>query len=993
PFRSPDPSPSPSPSPSPNPLLLSFSIRFPANPNRDLNPNPPSRHPDRPRSLFLLALGFPGFVSSETLIRALRFRSLPSAQPGAVSMAGGNLDLPEDLLPSKLADEAWAGKDTLTGGNGMEKKLMGFLDKWKDQVTSENSIPLCLPNGSMLSPVTTRFTIKDTRSPSLAPSVTLPDSVQNDMRRLDGSMEKKEWRRNANDLESNRRWRDEERETGLLGRREWKKEGDRETEYRKSDHHPDNISMREAPDLRTLSSSDWLHEVSNRSAGNESRRDSKWSSRWGPEDKDKEPRKEKKVDVDKEGSHAEKQSFIANLRPLSGSDSHDKWRPRHRQEIHSSGSSVLRAAPGFGLERDRVEGPPVPFASGRGRSNSVTVLQFGRPSAAGPIGAAPINKEQFWYSRGKLLDIYRNQKMSVVDAIPDGFEEVPLVTGSSSLTPLAFVAPDVDEEVLLKDIWKGKVRSSELSLSQERAVIINETEIDGGKTIVEKKHDEQGSFTTSRDLDTDCKSENNPDIRINLVGPDGLVPVVVDHDGVSDKPVSDGNIINSEINVGEIELVNVDGRSCLLDILKNIKLEGEDSTVSLDVSAKLPDETYPLFDASVEIPNTNKHEINKIEKKHLEQGTSLEELSLLYQDPQGEIQGPFLGVDIISWFEQGFFGTDLPVCLSDAPEGTPFQPLGEIMPHLKLETHTISDAPSAEKFEAVDITRGNLDACVSSSHSNGSFMTNGQQRVLSWDALGHHMKPNVVESEASVNPNKERLSFSNSEASLGNTCVDGKIFLDFAGQDAEVVSFNGRPMSDMEVSGKLVNDHIALSSSTTGHHFMVADTGNTSFSSHKIPRDNDLNPLGLLWSELEATHRKHPLSSTIPLSSEKLIDNHDAARNAFLCSHNQERFNLTSDYPVAKESWANNCRMSKGLNIIHDTIDANNLSRFEAESNQLNLEQQLRFQQLQKQQLEEQCLLAHQDVEFAGTFFNQMHGPVHQHHLVNQQSMEDLGAY
>ncbi|RWW82297.1 hypothetical protein BHE74_00009246 [Ensete ventricosum] len=285
----------------------------------------------------------------------------------------------------------------------------------------------------------------------------------------------------------------------------------------------------------------------------------------------------------------------------------------------------------------------------------------------------------------------------------------------------------------------------------------------------------------------DCKSEDNPDIRINLVvGPVGLAPVVVDHDVVYDKPVSDGDILSSEINVGKIELVNVDGRSCLSDILKNIKLEGEDSTVSLDVSAKLPDESYPLFDASFEVPNTSKHEISKIEKKHLEQGTSLEELSLLYQDPQGDIQGPFLVVDIISWFEQGFFGTDLLVCLSDAPEGTPFQPLGEIMPHMKLETHTISDAPSAENVEAVETTRGDLDACVPLFQSSGSFITNGQQQVLSWDALGHHMQPNVVESEASVNPNKERLSFSISEAPLGTACVDRKIFHDFAGQDAEV---------------------------------------------------------------------------------------------------------------------------------------------------------------------------------------------------------------
>lgn len=60
-----------------------------------------------------------------------------------------------------------------------------------------------------------------------------------------------------------------------------------------------------------------------------------------------------------------------------------------------------------------------------------------------------------------------------------------------------------------------------------------------------------------------------------------------------------------------------------------------------------------------------------------------EDLSILYTDPQGEVQGPFLGVDIIGWFEAGFFGLDLPVRLMDAPEGTPFTALENIMPHLK----------------------------------------------------------------------------------------------------------------------------------------------------------------------------------------------------------------------------------------------------------------------------------------------------------------------
>jgi len=65
------------------------------------------------------------------------------------------------------------------------------------------------------------------------------------------------------------------------------------------------------------------------------------------------------------------------------------------------------------------------------------------------------------------------------------------------------------------------------------------------------------------------------------------------------------------------------------------------------------------------------------------QQVSPEDLCLLYTDPQGEVQGPFLGVDIIGWFEAGFFGLELPVRLMDAPDGTPFSPLENIMPHLK----------------------------------------------------------------------------------------------------------------------------------------------------------------------------------------------------------------------------------------------------------------------------------------------------------------------
>ncbi|KAF2292940.1 hypothetical protein GH714_029990 [Hevea brasiliensis] len=79
---------------------------------------------------------------------------------------------------------------------------------------------------------------------------------------------------------------------------------------------------------RAFPSPDRWHEGSNRNSGHEARRDSKWSSRWGPEDKEKESRTEKRTDVDKEkdDAHYDNQSSIVSNRSASerDSDSRDK---------------------------------------------------------------------------------------------------------------------------------------------------------------------------------------------------------------------------------------------------------------------------------------------------------------------------------------------------------------------------------------------------------------------------------------------------------------------------------------------------------------------------------------------------------------------------------------------------------------------------------------------------------------------------------------------
>lgn len=292
------------------------------------------------------------------------------------------------------------------------------------------------------------YEFQELRAPN---SLSTGNSTESNLKegwRLEGSEDKKDRRRIASDSDSSRRWREEERETSLLsGRRD----------RRKPDRRVDNVSVRETIENRALPPSDRWTDGSNRNSGLETRRDSKWSTRWGPEDKEKESRTEKRTESEKEDVHIDNQTGIVNNRAASDrdSDSRDKWRPRHRMEVHSAGPASYRAAPGFGLEKGWTKGSNMGFTVGRGRSNS-----SGRASSGGPIGAVQFDKNEsvpgkpslldgtFCYPRGKLLDIYRRQKFdSAFTSMPANLDEVPSITEVGILEPLAFVSPDAEEEV------------------------------------------------------------------------------------------------------------------------------------------------------------------------------------------------------------------------------------------------------------------------------------------------------------------------------------------------------------------------------------------------------------------------------------------------------------------------------------------------------------------------------------------------------------------
>ncbi|XP_068656236.1 protein ESSENTIAL FOR POTEXVIRUS ACCUMULATION 1-like isoform X2 [Aristolochia californica] len=876
-------------------------------------------------------------------------------------MVESKVDLPEDLLSLKSSNEPWAAKDATGGGNDDEKVLVGFLDDSKDQATSESSIPLS-PQWLYAKPTES----KDTRMPNPLTAGNSTDPSQKEGWRLEGSQDKKEWRRNASEIDSGCRWREEERETGLLGRRERRKEGERESEYRKNDRRTDSVSIRETTDRTSLSSTDRWHDVGGRSSVHETRRDSKWSSRWGPEDKEKDPRTEKRTETEKEDVHSEKQpSFVGANRSASEVDSRDKWRPRHRQETHTGGSSVYRAAPGFGLERGRSESS-VGFAPGRGRSSIIGSLPISRISTSGPIGATRSDKSDvgysksglpggaFCYPRGKLLDIYRKQKLvPYFESMPTGLEEVPPITQSTSLEPLAFVAPDAEEEAVLEDIWKGKITSSGASYHSTRDKNGRANDSDADVFSTESKL-KAPLLCGNKEVSGELYRKLNEESLSN----DVLTSILEDPDSCSRseskvmsameisslrEPVSNSQV-DYDPKFSDTSLVNGHEHVEASNFLKQLKFAEGGSVASSD--SPLPDDTSSLFDLlnPKEIAKSEQL-VNATDLKPSEHVLPPEEISLYYRDPQGEIQGPFLGVDIISWFEQGFFGTDLPVCLSDAPEGTPFQELGEVMSHLKLKARSGSSRTQlSSDLRLSDAVEGKFEASTAVPDFVSLTAINEQQWATSRESrIEEAMEPHYNMGPASCAERPPNISNSVRQH-----------FHEFAGQDTEEVLFSRRPESSSGIMrGKpSANLHDTLGN-VASNHFLANERVEAGIHNHKVLKDGDnLHPLGLLWSELEdGTHLRRSQSSNIS-------DIGHIKENS-LFSHKLNSFNGQVDDSTISDAWADSYRRNAlaNSNVIQDARDAHHLSHMEHDPGRSELaEHFLLAQQLQKQQLQQQLL-------------------------------------
>ncbi|WKA04122.1 hypothetical protein VitviT2T_022182 [Vitis vinifera] len=911
-------------------------------------------------------------------------------------MADGTIDFPDDLLSTKAPDEHWTDKDEVLGGKGDGKVLMGLLDGLKDQATSESSIPLS-PQWLYAKPVEAKILIGGTsgemRAPNPIPHGNSTDPNQKDGWRLDGSQDKKDWRRTAADIESSRRWREEERETGLLGRRD----------RRKEERRADVIPTRETAESRALTSSDRWHD-NNRSSVHEPRRDNKWSSRWGPEDKEKDSRTEKRTDVEKEDPHVDKQSFSANRTAAErDNDSRDKWRPRHRMEVHVGGSATYRSAPGFGLERGRVEGSNVRFAPGRGKPNASGLLQIGRPLSAGSSGFVPgdkndnvFGKSAYCYPRGKLLDIYRKQNtVPAFDTIPVEMEQVPSITQVDSIGPLAFVAPDSDEEAVLGDIWNGKITTSgvfyssfreknvgsdenltgigDLTLTEGKQVSLNNTEFD---------YESLGKTADDQAYQGDPHKEGEQDFvsPIGVAVTDDLTPAVSNR--------YDFSSLRELDSTGHNELKPLQNQQWTDSAPKHLKLEHTEAALSSEISTQLPDDSSSLFDfSSIEKISSSNQDLLKGNNVafSLERTIPPEELSLCYCDPQGVTQGPFLGIDIISWFEQGFFGADLPVRLSDAPDGSPFQELGEIMPHLKNKARSASSSDLVTKSEKSDAFGDGLGESIPDlASAKVSAVLNDQQWESSVfeDSSGVYVQPRIPKQECPVEPQyTEDQGFQNFFA------LDEKVA--FLGESA-TSSGNMRKLS--------ANVHGSFPDLSSRPSFAneFAETG--------VPMDNDdkLHPFGLLMSELRGSHMRSSQSSNLPSNIGDQSHFIDTLHERDVLLPRQSSLGAVSDQSLVAETWSDDYRRNicSNSSVHQGAIDARHLSRMEQEFSGYDLAEHLMSQKLQKEQLQPQNrpsphptshFIGSGVEQFPGFSFSQSKNPVLQqsvHHPA--QDMEHL---
>ncbi|PSS31349.1 PERQ amino acid-rich with GYF domain-containing protein [Actinidia chinensis var. chinensis] len=463
--------------------------------------------------------------------------------------------------------------------------------------------------------------------------------------------------------------------------------------------------------------------------------------------------------------HAEEDREGDHYRPWkSNANNRGKVEPPHHPT-----STPSKQGSTFGYGRGRGENGPPTFLHSRGKvgpggssmNSTIHSQSFGTVSEKSEIEHAV--PSPFSYSRTKLLDVYRMTDMRSCQKMLDGFVPVPALTREEPSEPLAFSAPSPDESVILKGIDKGEVISSgapqvfkdgsigrnsndfgqarRANFGSREDLPLTVTDSEGENIGDSKGHHSnhsEGISSEKRWLSSrlDEKMESTQDQQIyadnkltfEALREDGT-GFRTDKVALSKESSSQGSSFAhlgtawQSPSIGErtsTHLTSHDWTEIPTDVRPRTTDIGwlqPQNDMNNEKGAGLADLSYSKggskWQASEDLiirrqPSAvldRKQEAGKLSQP------SPEDLLLYYEDPQGEIQGPFSGSDIIGWFESGYFGIDLQVRLANAPHDSPFSSLGDVMPHLRAKARPPPGFNALKQTEIVDeSSRSNFSA-------------------------------------------------------------------------------------------------------------------------------------------------------------------------------------------------------------------------------------------------------------------------------------------
>ncbi|XP_020879691.1 uncharacterized protein LOC9299790 isoform X2 [Arabidopsis lyrata subsp. lyrata] len=568
------------------------------------------------------------------------------------------------------------------------------------------------------------------------------------------------------DAESGRRdrWRDEERDTLSSVRKDRWRNGDKDSGDNKKVDRWDNVAPKFGEPRR--GPNDRWTDSGNKDAAPEQRRESKWNSRWGPDDKETEIPRNRWDEPGKDGEIIREKGPSL---PTGDGDHYRPWRPsqgRGRGEALHSQSTPNKQVTPFSHSRGRGENTAI-FSAGRGRLSPGGSLFTNASNQSHPPGSAsdkggsgPGETPHLRYSRMKLLDVYRMADTECYEKFPDGFIEVPSLTSEQPTDPLALCAPSSDEVNVLDAIEKGKIVSSGApQTTKDGPSGRNPVEFSQPRRIRPAGSREDMTFGAEESKDESGETRNYPDDKFR---PEAS------HEGYA--PFRRGN----EVPVRELKEPSMQGNTHVQsaspwrqpsagersnrnshdwnDPSADSRLKSSDSVWSHPKDAinhlggnnmMLPQSKGesrwqisedPALRRQPSLVFDREQEVRKLLP------SSPEELTLYYKDPQGLIQGPFSGSDIIGWFEAGYFGIDLLVRLASEPNEAPFSLLGDVMPHLRAKSGPPPGFTGAKQNEFVDAAGTSAFPGVGKVHSGM-----GEADLLQNDMRYKHVAGTVAE--------------------------------------------------------------------------------------------------------------------------------------------------------------------------------------------------------------------------------------------------------